>query len=192
MEGTRKLLREGKVPSVADAAAEADVSRATAYRYFPSQGALIREAVDEVLVREWEWERLLEGTDGLPERVEALISRGADMLGTNEALLRGYLLVSLQHWAKLQAGEELGEEPIQRGGRRQGIGLALAPFEDRLDPDVLRRLAIAVSYLMGIESRIILRDIWDLDDDEAKRVTVWIARALTKAALDEGGIPNED
>ena len=45
MEGARKLLREGKIPSVADAAEAARVSRATAYRYFPTQSALIQEAV---------------------------------------------------------------------------------------------------------------------------------------------------
>ena len=45
MEGARKLLREGKIPSVADAAEVARVSRATAYRYFPTQSALIQEAV---------------------------------------------------------------------------------------------------------------------------------------------------
>ena len=32
MEGARTLLREGKVPSIADAAEAAGVSRATAYR----------------------------------------------------------------------------------------------------------------------------------------------------------------
>ena len=39
MEGARALLREGQVPSIADAAEEAGVSRATAYRYFPTQGS---------------------------------------------------------------------------------------------------------------------------------------------------------
>jgi AcrR family transcriptional regulator len=179
------MLREGKVPTVADAAEEAGVSRATAYRYFPTQGALVREAVDAVLIRENEWEGRLPDTDDLVERVERLASDGFGLIADNEALLRGYLLVALEQWAKLQAGEELGEKPIERGGRRQGIGIALEPFEDRLDPETLRMLAVGISLIFGVESRIVLRDIWDLDDEEAKRVTLWIARILAKAALDE-------
>jgi AcrR family transcriptional regulator len=185
MEATRKLIREGKVPSVADAATEAGISRATAYRYFPTQGALVREAVDAVLIRENEWEGRLPDTDDLVERVERLASDGFGLAADNEALLRGYLLVALEQWAKLQAGEELGETPIERGGRRQGIGIALEPFEDRLDPETLRMLAVGISLIFGVESRIVLRDIWDLDDEEAKRVTLWIARILAEAALDE-------
>jgi AcrR family transcriptional regulator len=187
MEATRKLIREGKVPSVADAAAEAGVSRATAYRYFPTQGALVREAVDAVLIFADEWEERLPDTDDLVERVERLAADGFDLIADNEALMRGYLLVALAQWAKLQAGEELGEEPIERGGRRHGIGAALQPFEDRLDAEALRKLEIGISLLFGIESRIVIRDIWDLDDEEAKRVTLWIARVLAEAALDEGG-----
>jgi AcrR family transcriptional regulator len=187
MEATRKLIREGKVPTVADAAAEAGVSRATAYRYFPTQGALVREAVDAVLIRENEWDARLSETDDLVERVERLAADGFDLVRDNEALMRGYLLVALAQWAKLQAGEELGEKPIERGGRRQGIGAALQPFEDGLDAEALRKLAIGISLLFGIESRIVIRDVWGLDDEEAKRAILWIARVLAEAALDEGG-----
>lgn len=186
MEGARKLLLEGKVPSIAQAAEEARVSRATAYRYFPTQGALIREAVDAVLIQAWEWDQRLEGPGGLPERVERAASHLFELNRENEALLRGALLLSLEQWAKAQAGEELGEEPIKRGGRRQGISAALEPFEGKLDAATLHRLAIAISVVVGVESRVVLRDIWNLDDDEAGELTTWMARALARAAV-EGG-----
>lgn len=186
MEGARKLLLEGKVPSIAEAAEEARVSRATAYRYFPTQGALIREAVDAVLIQAWEWEERLAGPGGLPERVERQASQLLELVRDNEALMRGALLLSLHQWAKIQAGEDLGEQPIKRGGRRQGIEAALDPYEGKLGADVLRRLAIALSVVGGIESRIVLRDIWGLDEDEAEKVTVWMARALARVAAREG------
>jgi AcrR family transcriptional regulator len=186
MEGARKLLLEGQVPSIADAAEEAGVSRATAYRYFPSQGALIREAVDEVLVRPWEWEKRLEGSDGLVERVERYMFETRAIIRDNEALMRGSLLTALEQWARLQAGEDLGEEPIKRGGRLDGIRAAIEPFEGQLDPEARRRLAIGLSVAIGIEARIVMRDIWNLDDEEAEEVTLWMARAFTKAALEEG------
>ena len=40
-----ELVEAGRTPTVAEAADAADVSRATAYRYFPSQDALLAEAV---------------------------------------------------------------------------------------------------------------------------------------------------
>ena len=190
MEGARTLLREGKVPSVADAAEAAGVSRATAYRYFPTQGALVREAVDAGLVRERSaWEELLGDARELTERVERYVSLMFGLMREDEALMRGYLLLALEQWAKLQAGEELGEAPIKRGGRLEAIGATLEPFTEQLDDEGIRRLSVALSLLVGIEAHIIFRDIWGLDDDEARRISLWMARVLAEAAAEEGARP---
>ena len=47
LEAAKHLLREGQTPSVAEAADVARVSRATAYRYFPTQEYLLIEAALE-------------------------------------------------------------------------------------------------------------------------------------------------
>lgn len=190
MEGARTLLREGKVPSVADAAEAAGVSRATAYRYFPTQGALVQEAVDAVLVGELSaWEERLGDAGELTERVEHYVSLIFGLMRENEALMRGYLLLALEQWAKLQAGEELGEEPIKRGGRLEAISATLEPFTEQLDDEAIRRLSVALSLLVGIEAHIILRDIWGLTDDEAREISLWMARVLAEAAAEEGARP---
>jgi AcrR family transcriptional regulator len=190
MEGARTLLREGKVPSVADAAEAAGVSRATAYRYFPTQGALVQEAVDVVLFGELSaWEERLGDAGDLTERVQHYVSLAFRLMRENEALMRGYLLLALEQWAKLQAGEELGEEPIKRGGRLEAIGATLEPFTEQLDHEAIRRLSVALSLLVGIEAHIIFRDIWGLDDDEARGTSLWMARVLAEAAAEEGGRP---
>ncbi len=44
VEAARALLRAGVPPTVAEAAEQARVSRATAYRYFPTHDALLIEA----------------------------------------------------------------------------------------------------------------------------------------------------
>jgi AcrR family transcriptional regulator len=187
MEGARRLLREGKVPSVADAAEAAGVSRATAYRYFPTQGALVREAVDAGLVRgRPAWEELLGDAGELTERVERYVSLIFGLIRENEALMRGYLLLALEQWAKVQAGEELGEEPIKRGGRLQAISATLEPFTEQLDDEAIRRLSVALSLLVGIEAHVVFRDIWGLDDDEARGISLWMARVLAEAAAEEG------
>src|SRR5215216_550227 len=43
LEATRELLAQGRSPNVEEAAEAAGVSRATAYRYFPNQRALLSE-----------------------------------------------------------------------------------------------------------------------------------------------------
>ncbi len=47
------LYDEGAFPSITELAAHAQVSRATAYRYFPTQSALISAVVAESLVQSW-------------------------------------------------------------------------------------------------------------------------------------------
>lgn len=188
MAAVREMLVRGQIPSIADAAEAAGVSRATAYRYFPTQGALVRNAVDAVLpVRADEWDERLRGHDELTDRAEALSSELYELVRGNEALMRAMLLLSLQQWAKVQAGEDLGEKPIQRGGRLEGVKAALEPFEDDLDPGTLRRLAIALSLVIGVEARVVLRDIWHLEEDEAEATMLWMVRVVAKAALAEAG-----
>jgi AcrR family transcriptional regulator len=188
MEGARALLLEGKVPSVAEAAEAAGVSRATAYRYFPTQGALVREAVDAGLVRgRSAWEELLGDAKELTERVQRYVFLAFDLIREDEALMRGYLLLALEQWAKLQAGEELGEAPIKRGGRLEAISATLEPFTEQLDDAAIRRLSVAVSLLVGIEAHVVFRDIWGLDDDEARGTSLWMARVLAEATAEEGG-----
>ena len=188
MEGARTLLREGKVPSVANAAEAAGVSRATAYRYFPTQGALVQEAVHAVLDGELSaWKERLGDAGDLTERVQHYVSLIFGLMQENEALMRGYLLLALEQWAKVQAGEELGEEPIKRGGRLEAISATLEPFTKQLDDEAIRRLSVALSLLVGIEAHIIFRDIWGLDDDEARGISLWMARVLAEATAEEGG-----
>ena len=49
LDAAMRLMQDGLVPSISDVAQEAQVSRATAYRYYPTQSALIQAAVDEAL-----------------------------------------------------------------------------------------------------------------------------------------------
>jgi AcrR family transcriptional regulator len=184
MEGARELLREGKIPSVADAAEAARVSRATAYRYFPTQSALIQEAVHTGLPNTWEPDGRHADLMAFADRVEHAVAEMLTLTHDNEAILRGVLLLSLQQWATIRAGDKLEEEPVTRGrGRIPAIQAALAPYQDTLTPAALRRLTIGLSLIVGAESLVVLRDIWDLEETEAKEVARWIARTLTQATV---------
>ena len=47
VDAARDLVARGLAPTVEEAAADAGISRATAYRYFPSQSALLAAAHPE-------------------------------------------------------------------------------------------------------------------------------------------------
>jgi AcrR family transcriptional regulator len=180
LEAATELTRHGKVPSVAEAAEAAAVSRATAYRYFPTQGALIRAAVDHVF-------RLLtvdsfETEDPL-ERVDLVASMLWGFMRANEVVPRSALLLSQQQWLRLQAGEDLGEPPIRRGGRLELIRAALAPLRGRLDKRALTRLEAALAMVIGIDARVVLRDICGLDEEEAEAAVRWVAGLILRAAM---------
>jgi hypothetical protein len=127
------------------------------------------------------------GEAGLPRSwAGRYVSLIFGLIRENEALMRGYLLLALEQWAKVQAGEELGEEPIKRGGRLQAISATLEPFTEQLDDEAIRRLSVALSLLVGIEAHVVFRDIWGLDDEEARGISLWMARVLAEATAEEG------
>ena len=47
--GMRLIQEKGHIPSIAEVAVRSKVSRATAYRYFPSRGSLITAVIDTSL-----------------------------------------------------------------------------------------------------------------------------------------------
>ena len=70
LDAAMRLMQDGQVPSISDVAEEAQVSRATAYRYFPTQSVLIQAAVDEALGPILKWGST---SDNAEERVSELI-----------------------------------------------------------------------------------------------------------------------
>ncbi len=60
------------------------------------------------------------------------------------------------------------DAPVRMGRRLPMIEAALAPARDTLDESTYRRLVDALSAMMGIDSLVVLRDVCDLDHDEAK------------------------
>jgi AcrR family transcriptional regulator len=89
-------LKKGD-PSISRLATEAGVSRATAYRYFPTQSDLIAAAVGASLetIREWK----PKSDDKVGERIAELFDFAFPEMFRHEGALRAALLVSLQQWA---------------------------------------------------------------------------------------------
>lgn len=187
LETAIKLMQSGVTPSVTDVAEAAEVSRATAYRYFPSQAAMIQAVVDEALGPILGWSS---GLDSADERVADLIGHAYPRILDYEATHRAALSLALDQWARRQAGTFGEEARIVRGNRRALLGQALAPLKSRLSRQAFDKLAQSLSLIFGIEAIVVLKDIWNLDDDEAERVATWAALALVRAAVAEAGSAN--
>ena len=81
----------------------------------------------------------------------------------------------------------LEEEPYRRGHRVRILGHALEPLAQQLPGRLRERLHHALSVIYGIESYMVLKDIWGLSDREIERTALWMADAMVDAALREAG-----
>jgi len=180
------IQQDGHIPPVAEVAARSKVSRATAYRYFPTRSALVTAVVDTSLgpVRSFASDR----ADGR-ERVRELFAKTFPRFKEFEPQLRAAAQLALEQWALERAGL-LEEEPYRRGHRVRILEHAIAPLAPQLPAKVHDRLHRSLSVVYGIEAYIILKDIWGVPDREVERTALWMADALIDAALREAGRPS--
>jgi AcrR family transcriptional regulator len=181
-----ELLAAGQTPSITEVADAAEISRRTAYRYFPTQEQLLVEAALEGLRPEIV-EAVETADPGQSDDVEARLDRTVLALQrgavANEQLLRTMIRLTVSR--PPSAGDADGSEP-RRGYRRiEWIELALAPVRKELGKKRFERLVSALTVCLGIDALIVLRDLRGLSETEAEAVTLWTARALLRASLAE-------
>jgi len=174
------LLQAGQSPTVAEVADAAAVSRATAYRYFPSQEHLLAEAALELEVPDIIGQAVAAGP-AAEARLDVAVSAAIAYVAAHDVALRALLRRSLE---PLGEGEE---PPRRRAGRRVGWATAaLEPVAEQLGEAEHRRLVAALGLCMGIEALVVLQDVCGLDGAEAQEVARWAARRLLAGALVEG------
>ena len=173
------IQSDGHIPSVAEVAVRSVVSRATAYRYFPTRSALITAVIDASLgpVR-----AIASDSASGRERVHELFLRTFPRFTEFEPQLRAAAQLSLEQGALERAGL-LEEEPYRRGHRIRILEHAIAPLAPQLPAATRDRLHRALSVVYGIEPYVILKDIWGLPNREVERIALWMADALIDAAL---------
>jgi AcrR family transcriptional regulator len=182
LDTATRMMQAGETPSVTGVAEAAGVSRATAYRCFPSQAALIGAVVDHGLGTILAWDS---ASDDAEERVADLLEKSMPRIQEFESTFKAALKLSLEQWADQQAGHTSDDPPFKRGHRVELLQHAIAPLRSQLSKAQFTRLARALSLVYGVEVLIILKDIWGLSLTETKAVAVWAGRALVKTALSE-------
>lgn len=179
LQAAARLMQAGRQPSLEEIAEAAAVSRATAYRYFPSIEALHREASLDIAVPEAA--AVLGDTRSQDpvqrlERVDAALS---GMIAANEASLRMMLAQSME---RVVRGGHDAEVPARQNRRSPLIEAALAPARSQFRPTAVKTLEQALALVIGTESMVVCKDVLQLDDAQASKVRRWAIRALVAAA----------
>jgi AcrR family transcriptional regulator len=180
LDAATRLMQAGITPSVSEVAEAAAVSRATAYRYFPTQAALVHAVIDEALGPILTWNST--STDPAV-RLKSLIDRSFPRIEAFEATFKAALRMALEQWALRQAGSLGTEAEFTRGHRKALLARAVEPLKSRLPPEDLERLTQALSLLYGVEALTVLKDIWGLDGSATRKVVEWAVGALLAAAV---------
>lgn len=166
----------GRPPTVGEAAEAAAVSRTTAYRYFPTQKALLVAAHPEINATSM---LSADVGDDPEERIDAAVRGFMAMVVDTEQQQRTMLRLSLE------TGTESRQLPLRQGRAIGWFTEALEPLAEKLGDDGIRRLAIAVRAVCGIESMVWLTDIAGLTSEQAVEQMVWSAVALVRRAAQE-------
>jgi AcrR family transcriptional regulator len=182
-EAARELLRTGRPLTVPAVAEVAGVSRATAYRYFPTNDAVVLHATMSLAddpLQDAEWAPPTASSSGqLSDRAADLVRATAAWAFDHENELRTMLRLSL---APERANQRPRRGPTNRG---RWIDALLKGLPADVPPTARRRLAAALTPLFGSDAIVWTTDIAELSRDEAIDVLAWMAQALIAATLSD-------
>ena len=165
------LMRAGRQPTVTDVAEAAGISRATAYRYFPTQEMLLAEVA--LFASGGPLFPAVAASAPVPQAVGHLVRRVGTWAYANEQPLRTILRLSLDP-----------STGVRRPGHRiEWIADALAPVRNKIDPETYSKLSKALTLMLGIDPVVVMKDIAGASREQALDALEWSARTLVEAAL---------
>ena len=175
LAAARELVARGQTPTVEEAAAAASVSRATAYRYFPNEEALLVAAHPEVATQS------LLSVNPPPDaaaRLEMVVRNFTTMLLETEVQQRAMLRLSLE-----RDPAKRGDLPLRKGRAIGWIEEALDGLRGQLSEEELGQLVRGVRATTGIEALVWLVDVAGLSRNDAVELMSWSAQALLQQAM---------
>ncbi|HEY4320153.1 MAG TPA: helix-turn-helix domain-containing protein [Gemmatimonadales bacterium] len=188
LQAAGRLIAAGATPSVTDVADAAEISRRTAYRYFPSQDQLLVEAVLEALRPEV----AAAVAASVPVASEAIDDVAQAELRL-DATVRVMHRLAQQHAAllrtmiRLTTGRSDGRQPVRGYRRVDWLTSAVEPVRSRLGKARFERLVSALVSCVGMDAFFLLEDTRGLTAAAAERVALWTARALLAASVADAG-----
>jgi AcrR family transcriptional regulator len=184
-----ELVREGRPPSIPDAADRALISVATAYRYFPTADELWFEASAQAVGFEptlLEADQRIEGAGDDPvDRLEALVRSMGFAMVDDQAPFRRLAKGALEQWFNQVDVPIEVRAPMRQGRRNEFIATVLAPLRGRLPDAEVDRIAHALGVVVGTDVMLALTDGVGLEGDEVKQAMLDAARWMLTGALAE-------
>jgi AcrR family transcriptional regulator len=186
VEATMRLVARGETPSVAAVAEAAEVSRRTVYMYFPTLDQLLIDATVGALSQQALDSRLApsDRTEDVEARVETLARSMQRMSPEIERFGRALIRLTVEAGGR-DDPREARETPLRGYRRVEWIERALAPIRAQLDARRYERLVSAIAMVIGWEALVVQRDIRGLSAAEGEELSVWTARVLLRATLEE-------
>jgi AcrR family transcriptional regulator len=182
------LIRDGRSPSMPEAAERALVSVATAYRYFRTAEELWEEAAifsSTLLIDSQELEAAIDAAgDDVEARVEVVIRKLGWGFIDHQVMTRQVMKTSLDRWFA-QQDPEAETRPVRPGQRNKWNALALAPLRDKLEDHEVDSLVEALGFTLGAEAVITLLDALQLSPEAAKERQLTTARWILRGGLAE-------
>jgi AcrR family transcriptional regulator len=178
VDAAKALAANGRPLTIADVAEAAQVSVATAYRYFSNPNDLVLEAATPRVPQ-----IMADLPDDPADRIDEVVRRLAEVQFGDEALWRAILRADLERWAQQAVLDPEARMPTRGSNRLDIVQEALAPLAEKLPPQLHRRLIMATMLVCGMEALVAARDACGLERDEAIKVMRWAAQALLQVAL---------
>ena len=166
----------------------AGVSRATAYRYFPTQEALEVELRGTAPLADRVDEALAALTDeDADERLLLVLDTFNPLMIAEQATMRTALRVYQDTWLRSRRAGRDDPPPVRQGRRMRWLDTVLEGVD--LPDEQRRRLQAALALTIGGDSISIMKDVCHLDDEEALTVLRWAATALLEAGISGARAP---
>ncbi|PLV63043.1 TetR/AcrR family transcriptional regulator [Erwinia sp. B116] len=186
IETAMRLFDSDVFPSITEVAQEAQLSRATAYRYFPTQSALVSAAMTEILGPITSWQPKSQDASA---RVDELLGFAFPRMLQHEGTLRAALHLSLSQWAQARSANPIPlKERLIRGNRKASLVQALEPLRKEMPAPLVERVLRALSLVYGSEIFLVMKDIWGCNNDELQDMSKWIANAILRQAREEAQV----
>jgi AcrR family transcriptional regulator len=182
------LFREGKSPSMPEAAERALVSVATAYRYFSSAEDLWWEATQAAAYQQTFDEALQRTKAAGPDpqaRLEAAVRSHSFEVIDDPVPFRRVAQIALEQWFRHRDAGDDQQIPYRAGRRHALIREVLSPLAGTLPEQDFDRVAHVLGLVLGTEAVIALTDAVGREGPAAKDALLDAGRWLLAGALAE-------
>lgn len=173
LNAAKLLMSKNKSTSLEEVAREANVSRATIYRYFPNIDLLSTEASLDIFYQSPETLfNEVKGKD-LLNQIHHIQNYYNGLAQDHEMIFRRYLSAVLN--------ESIASKKKIRGARRVAVmELVLDSYKQTFSQKELTNLKNLSSILMGIDSLVVAKDVCGLTNKETDATLKWGIEMILK------------